>query len=158
MESRRADDAAIFGIDGDQCSAGVQGFAEKCPENFFLVTILGGMLFPDERIGGCGVKAIKIFGSKGPEFQEFAFQEWLEIYGHENNLVVMYLSPVSARMTTIVFSAFSFLAATARAACAAAPDETPATIPSSRASRRAHANASSSVTAKISSRMERFNT
>src|ERR1700722_8559122 len=69
----------------------------------------------------------------------------------ENNLVVMYLSPVSARITTVVFSAASSRPATARAAQIAAPEEAPARIPSSRASRRACENASSSVTASTSS-------
>ncbi len=38
VESRRTDDLAIFGIDGDQCSPGFQDLAEKSLENLFLVT------------------------------------------------------------------------------------------------------------------------
>ncbi len=50
VESRRPDDPAIFGINGDQCSPGFQGLAEKSLEDFFLVTVVGRMLFPNERI------------------------------------------------------------------------------------------------------------
>jgi hypothetical protein len=48
--SRRPDDAAVFAIDGDECSAGFQGAAEELPENFFFVAVVCRMLLPDERI------------------------------------------------------------------------------------------------------------
>ena len=82
MESRRPDDPAIFGINGDQCSPGIQGLAEKSPENLFLVTVVGWMLFPNERIGSYSVKLMKILGPKRPECEKLASQNGLEIKGH----------------------------------------------------------------------------
>jgi hypothetical protein len=40
------------------------------------------MLFPDERIGGHGVKIAKILRAKGSQFEEVAFQTRLEIKWH----------------------------------------------------------------------------
>ena len=85
VESRRPDDPAIFGISGDQCSTGFQGLAKEDLENFLLVTIPARMLFPNERVRGHRVQAVKIRRSKGPEFEKFAFQNGLEIKWHEGS-------------------------------------------------------------------------
>ena len=50
VESRRPDDLAIFGINSDQRSSGVQGLAKKSLENLFLVTVFDRVLFPNKRI------------------------------------------------------------------------------------------------------------
>src|SRR5260370_29242375 len=82
VESRRPDDPAISGINGDQRSPGFQGLAEECPENLFLVTVLDRMLFPNERIRSYGVEVMKILRPKRPELEELALQNGLEIKGH----------------------------------------------------------------------------
>ena len=82
VESRRPDDSAIFAISGDQSSPGFQGLAEKSLEDFFLVTVVGRMLLPNERIGSYSVKLMKILRSKRPECEEFTLQNRLEIKGH----------------------------------------------------------------------------
>jgi hypothetical protein len=57
----------------------LQGLAKKLPENFFLVTVLDRVLFPDERIRSHGVKIVKILRAKGPQLDEMAFQSRLEV-------------------------------------------------------------------------------
>jgi len=82
VESRRSDDPAIFAINGDECSPGFQGLAEKSFENLFLVTVVGRMLFPNERIGSYSVKLMEVLWPQRLEREEFAFQNGLEIKGH----------------------------------------------------------------------------
>ena len=82
MKSRRPDDLAVSGINGDEGSAGFHRLAKKGLENVFSVTISGGMLFPDERVGSDSVKVPKILRPQRPEFEQIAFQNGLEIKGH----------------------------------------------------------------------------
>jgi len=81
MESGRPDDPAIFGIDGDQRSAGFQCLAEEQFEDLFFVAISDRMLFPDKRVCRHGVQIREILGSKRPELEQLAFEEGLEIKG-----------------------------------------------------------------------------
>jgi hypothetical protein len=73
---------AVAGINGDQGSTRFHRLLKKSLEDLFLVTVLVRMLFPNERIGSCGVKSVKILSAKRPKFEEFAFQKRLEIKGH----------------------------------------------------------------------------
>jgi hypothetical protein len=51
----------------------LQGLAKRLPENFFLITILDRVLFPNERVRSHGVKVVKILRAKGPQLDELAF-------------------------------------------------------------------------------------
>jgi hypothetical protein len=89
VKSRRSDDLAVLAINGEQRSTGLQGVAKKALENLFLVTIVAGMLFPDERIRSYGVEVMKILCSKRPQLEEFAFQDGLEIKGHLDSMLTV---------------------------------------------------------------------
>jgi hypothetical protein len=47
----------------------LQGLAKKVLEDLFLVTIVAGMLFPDERIRGYRVQVLKILGAKRSQLE-----------------------------------------------------------------------------------------
>lgn len=81
VETRRADDFAITAIDGDEGSAGFQSLAEELVKDLILVTIAGGMLLPDQRIGGDRVEFAIIVRAKRAELDEFAAQGGLEFEG-----------------------------------------------------------------------------
>ena len=55
---------------------------EELFKDLFFVTILGGVLFPQERIRSYLVKSIKILRLKRPEFEELALQSRLEVKRH----------------------------------------------------------------------------
>ena len=73
---------AAVGFHRDQRSTGFQGLAKELSENLFFVTISYGVLFPNKRIGGHGVKVGEILCPQRPEIEEFAPQNGLEIKGH----------------------------------------------------------------------------
>jgi hypothetical protein len=52
-----------------------------------FVTILDGMLLPNERVSSYGEKFIEVLGSKRSEFEGFSFQNGLEIEGHTEMIV-----------------------------------------------------------------------
>lgn len=73
MEPRGADHSAVLAINGNQGSAGVEAIAKELREDFSLITIMGGMLLPDKRIGGHGIEIVEIFLPHRPEIEEFSF-------------------------------------------------------------------------------------
>jgi hypothetical protein len=68
-------------VDGDQRSAGLELFAKEASEGVFFVPVLDRMLFPDERIRGDREEAVEILRAQGPQFEEVASQNGLEIDG-----------------------------------------------------------------------------
>jgi hypothetical protein len=61
---------------------GIQGISEETLEDRFLVSILAGVLFPNERICGDGIQVFKIFLAERSEFEESAMQTRLEVKWH----------------------------------------------------------------------------
>jgi hypothetical protein len=79
VEPRRSDNPLRRKISGDQGSAGRHGLLKKRAEDFFFVAIPDRMLLPHERVGSHLIEIIEVLGAKRPEFDEFAFQNWLMI-------------------------------------------------------------------------------
>jgi hypothetical protein len=82
VEPRRSDDSLTVFVDDDKCAAGFERFFEENPEYFFLVTIVLGMLLPNERIRCNRKQLVPIVGDKRPKLDELASQMWLKIKRH----------------------------------------------------------------------------
>jgi hypothetical protein len=52
---------------------------KKLPKNAFMIAVIAGMLFPNERIGRHGEKVVEIVLAKRPEMKEIALQTGLEV-------------------------------------------------------------------------------
>src|ERR1035437_4637017 len=79
---RGSDDSVVFAVNDGQRALGIQGISEEALENRFLVSILAGVLFPNERICGDGIQVSKIFLAERSEFEESALQPRLEVKWH----------------------------------------------------------------------------
>jgi hypothetical protein len=56
------------------------------PEDLLLMTIVGRMLLPEQRIASYSVEVSVILRAERPEFEKIAFQDWLRIEGHPSEL------------------------------------------------------------------------
>ena len=72
-------------VEGEERATGCQGVAEEDLEHVFLVSIVAGVLFPDERVRGHRVKLVIILFSKRSKFEEFALQTGLEVKWHSSD-------------------------------------------------------------------------
>ena len=82
VEAGGADDAAGFVVNGEECAAGGERVAEENFEDFFLVAVGIGVLFPDEGVGADREEGVEIGGSERPEVEELAGEGGLEVEGH----------------------------------------------------------------------------
>jgi hypothetical protein len=55
--------------------------SKEASEGVFFVPVLDRMLFPDERIRGDREEAVEILRAQGPQSQEIASQDGLEVDG-----------------------------------------------------------------------------
>ena len=79
VKARGADDASVVAIDGDERSTGIKGLLKELPEDIFLATVFGGMLLPDQRVGGDGIELAKVFRPQRPQLKQLALQNGLQL-------------------------------------------------------------------------------
>ena len=92
--------------------------------------LIRALLLEPARILHAGILARNIYSSHGT-MPAISAAAGLTTRTHSANIgVERYLSPVSGNNATMTFPAFSGLAASRAAACAAAPDEMPTSSPS----------------------------
>lgn len=86
--SRGPDDLVVFAVNDGRRALGIQGVLKEILEDFFLVSILAGVLLPNERICGGGTQLSKIFPAERSEFEESALQTRLEVKWHLENPIL----------------------------------------------------------------------
>jgi hypothetical protein len=79
MESRRTDHSTVLAVNRDESATGSQRIVKELSEHIPLAAISIWMLLPDQRVGRNCIQPFEVVGSKWPQLQQLAGQQWLKV-------------------------------------------------------------------------------